>query len=211
MNRIIDAMITDPGFTQVKKSYLRGEQNLLTGISGTQKALAVAGLVSDPDHSCLIISYSNNQALRLSYDLQSFLGRDQVVFFPSNELFPHEEAFEPEVTAQRVETLGKILQQERLIVVTSWDALHRRLIPPEKFRKFSFGLKSGDQYEFNSLLHDIIRMGYERVDLVQAPGQFSRRGDIFDIFPLDQEDPIRIEFFGDEIDSLRFFKVETQL
>ena len=211
MNRLIHEIAAHPEFKQIKKSYLKGEQDLLTGISGTQKAVAIAGFVSDPEQSCLIISYSNHQALRLLLDLQSFLGAERVAFFPSNELLPHEEAFEPEVTAQRVETLGRILQQEMLIVVTSWDALHRRLISAAKFRNFSYTLKPGDHYEFNIFLRDIIRMGYERVELVQAPGQFSRRGDILDIFPLDREDPIRLEFFGDEIDSLRYFKVETQL
>ena len=97
----------------------------------------------------LVITYSNNQAYRIALDLESFLSPAQVAFFPSNELLPHEEAYEPEVTAQRIETLGRILQQDRLIVVTSWEALQRRLISAAKFLEFSIEVKLGLEYSLS--------------------------------------------------------------
>ena len=198
-------------FKQVKEYFNRNSQDLLTGTSGTQKALAIAGLVWDRPQQSLIISYSNNQANRLALDLENMLGSDYVAYFPSNQLLPHEEAFEPEVTAQRVEVLGRILQQERLVVVTAWEALQRRLIPPANFLEFIITLRLGMEMPMTVLLNRLTVMGYERVDLIQAVGQFSRRGDILDVFPLNQSQPVRLEFFGDEVDSVRIFDADTQL
>lgn len=200
-----------PDFKQVKEYFNRNSQDLLTGVSGTQKALAIAGLVWDQPQKILIISYSNNQASRLALDLENLVGSDYVAYFPSNQLLPHEEAYEPEVTAQRVEVLGRILQQEHLIVVTAWEALQRRLIPPANFAEFIITLRLGTEMALTDLLNRLTVMGYERVDLVQAAGQFSQRGDILDVFPLNQTQPIRLEFFGDEVDSIRIFDVDTQL
>ena len=178
---------------------------------GTQKALAIAGLVWNKPQQILIISYSNNQANRLAVDLENLLGSDYVAYFPSNQLLPHEEAYEPEVTAQRVEVLGRVLQQERLVVVTAWEALQRRLIPPSHFLEFIITIRLGMEIALNTLLNRLMVMGYERVDLVQAVGQFSLRGDILDVFPLNRNQPIRLEFFGDEVDSIRNFDADTQL
>jgi transcription-repair coupling factor (superfamily II helicase) len=198
-------------FKQAKECFTHCCQDLVTGISGSQKTLTIAGFVWDQPDKYLVISYSNNQANRLAIDLESILGSDNVAFFPSNQLFPHEEAYEPEVTAERVEVLGRVLQQQRLVVVTSWEAMQRRLIPPAKFLEFVITLRLGMKISISSILNQLMVMGYERVDLVQAIGQFSHRGDILDIFPLNQTHPIRIEFFGDEIDSVRGFDVNTQL
>jgi transcription-repair coupling factor (superfamily II helicase) len=211
MKEILQELSSHTEFKQVKEHFVRGDQDLLTGLSGTQKTLTLAGLIGQVNGKYLIISYSNSQAARIAADLEAFLGLDQVAYFPENQLLPHEEAYEPEVTAQRVETLGRIFSSERLVVVTAWEALQRRLIPPKRFLEFTLPLKIGMEYGLNTLLSRLTRMGYERVDLVQSIGQFSNRGDLVDIFPLNLDQPIRMEFFGDEIDSIREFKVEDQI
>ncbi|TCL76349.1 transcription-repair coupling factor [Hydrogenispora ethanolica] len=211
MNHLLATIAGHPEFRKVKEQFNRGQSGLITGIGGTQKAVVIAGLAEDLQQQLLVVSYSNSQANRLAADLEPLIGADFVAFFPGNELFPHEEAYEPEVTAQRVETLGKILGRDRLVVVTSWEALHRRLVPPKQFLEFTFHLRLGMEYPMTGLLERLVVMGYERVEMVQAVGQFSRRGDILDIYPLDRELPVRMEFFGDEIDSLRSFRVEDQI
>ena len=210
MRQVIAAMAQHPDFKAIKEHFDRHHQDLLTGVDGSQKTAAIAALTQELDH-CLVLSYNNHQAYRMALDLEEFCGPKRVIFFPSNELLPHEEAFEPEVTAQRIEAMGRILQGERLLIVTSWEALQRRLISPAKFSEFTLPLEIGMEYKLSDLLSRLVKMGYERVDQVQAIGQFSQRGDLVDIFPLDREDAVRIEFFGDEIDSLRSFKVEDQL
>jgi transcription-repair coupling factor (superfamily II helicase) len=211
MKRLLAEITNNYDFKQLKRHFDQGGQDLLTGVSGTQKAVAVAGLVADSNARTLVISYNNQQAFRLALDLQSFLGSDFVSFFPNNELLPHEEAYEPEVTAQRIETLGKILQAPKLVVVTSWQALQRKLISPSKFWEFTCQITIGQEIPLDEMIGKLIRMGYERVDQVQSIGQFSKRGDIVDIYPLDRQNPIRLEFFGDQVDSIRIFNVEDQI
>ena len=211
MKELLAGILAAPEFKELREHFKRGDQDLLTGLSGTQKSMVIAGLTRDLTGPALVISYHNNQAQRLALDLHHLLEADRVAFFPSNELFPHEEAYEPEVTAQRIETLGKILHHQNILVVTSWEALQRRLLPPRKLKEFTIVLSLGQDYDLNELLFKLTTMGYERVELVQAIGQFSRRGNILDIFPLDAHDPLRMEFEGDTIDSLRCFRVEDQL
>jgi transcription-repair coupling factor (superfamily II helicase) len=211
MNKLIAEIARHPDFKRVKGCFNQGDPDLLTGVSGSQKTVIIASLTEDSDKRTIVISHSNNQAYRISLDLEGLLGEDRVSYFPANELFPHEEAFEPEVTAQRVATLGKILKTDRLVIVTSWEALQRRIIPSTKFLEFTLFLKLGKETSRDSLLIKLIKMGYQRVDMVQSIGQFSQRGDLVDIFPLDQPNPVRIEFFGDEIDSIRIFNVEDQI
>jgi transcription-repair coupling factor (superfamily II helicase) len=211
MNRLLAEIANDYDFKQIKKHFNQGHQDLLTGISGTQKAIVIAGLVADVTGLTLVISYHNQQAFRLALDLSGFLGPETVAFFPDNELLPHEEAYEPEVTAMRVETLGNILQSSKLVIVTSWQALHRKLVSPAKFMEFTCKIVLGMEIPPAEMVTKLIRMGYERVDQVQSIGQFSKRGDIVDIFPLNQENPVRLEFFGDQIDSIRIFNVEDQI
>lgn len=211
MQRLLAEFTRHPEFKTIQAHFERGGRDLLTGLSGTQKALAIAGLAGNLSLPVLVLSYHDHQARRLAADLESFLDPETVSFFPNNELFPHEEAFEPDVTAERVETLGRVLTSAPRIVVTSWDAMQRKLIPPEKFKEFTIAFRLGDELPPEELTRRLIRMGYERVDLVQSMGQFSRRGSILDIFPLNEKLPLRLEFFGDEIDSIRHFQIEDQL
>ncbi|HBE77015.1 MAG TPA: transcription-repair coupling factor [Firmicutes bacterium] len=211
MKEILQEFTSHSEFRTIKEHFSRRDQDLLTGLSGSQKSLALAGFVDDGAGKFVVISYSNNQANRIAIDLEGWLGSEWIAYFPSNELLPHEEAYEPEVTAQRVETLGRILSSSRLVVVTSWEALQRRLLPPARFLEFTIPLKPGMEYNLETLLTRLTRMGYERVDLVESIGQFSNRGDLIDIFPLNRVEPVRVEFYGDEIDTIRSFKVEDQL
>jgi transcription-repair coupling factor (superfamily II helicase) len=212
MKEILQEFTSHSEFRTIREHFIRSDQDLLTGLSGSQKSLALAGLIDDGEGKFVVISYSNNQANRIATDLEGWLGPERVAYFPGNELLPHEEAYEPEVTAQRVETLGRILSSSRrLVVVTSWEALQRRLLPPARFLEFTIPLKPGMEYNLETLLARLTRMGYERVDLVESIGQFSKRGDLIDIFPLNRVEPIRVEFYGDEIDTIRSFKVEDQI
>jgi len=211
MKKVLEKIIIHPDFKMMSTRFAGGKQDLVTGVNGSQKSMIIAGLMIEHPGSIIVISFNDTQAFRLATDLESLLGPEQVAYFPANELFPHEEAFEPEITTQRVETLGRMLYSNTLVVVTSWEAMQRRLVPPETLQDFTVTLKLGEEYPLENLLEQFVLMGYERVDLVQAMGQFSRRGDIVDIFPLDREHPVRIEFFGDEVDSIRTFSVETQV
>jgi transcription-repair coupling factor (superfamily II helicase) len=208
---LLNLIATDPDFKKLTGRFLQGEPDLLTGVSASQKSLVVAALTQVFSGQLLVICHSDSQAERMATDLETLTGKETPVYFPHNELLPHEEAFEPEVTAARVAALGRILRDEAQLVVTSWAALQRRLIAPEQFQGFLIELEVGREYSLEQLTNQLVGMGYERVEQVQALGQFNQHGDILDLFPLDADDPFRLEFFGDEIDTIRRFRVEDQL
>ena len=93
MKEIYQELSANPEFKNVKEHFIRGDQDLLTGISGTQKSLALAGFISDAKGKFLVISYNNSQATRIAADLEGLLGSGLVAYFPSNQLLPHEEAY----------------------------------------------------------------------------------------------------------------------
>src|SRR5690606_16674103 len=106
--------------------------------------------------------------------------------------------------------LSRLLTGEKQIVITSWPALVRKVLPPQELTTFMIQVAIGAELGRDYFLRQLVTVGYNRVSKVEAPGEFSVRGDIIDLYPLDQPHPLRIEFFGDEIDSIRTFNPETQ-
>lgn len=187
-----------------------GEETDLMGLSGAQKTAAVAALWQDETEHVVLITHGPNQADVLARDLGVWVGKENVLLFPPYELLPHEEAFEREVAGLRLQTLGRVLNESHRIVITSWAALGRRMIPPEKMREYQWRMELGATVPRDQVLSWLVTMGYERIDLVENAGEFSVRGDILDIYPPDRAEPLRIEFFGDEIDSIRRFDPQNQ-
>jgi len=114
------------------------------------------------------------------------------------------------VIQSRIETLAALSGDGNPIVVASAKAMMQRTLPPNQFRQRTLDLKTGVQYPPEKLLRDWVSLGYEPVTMVTVPGTFSRRGGILDIFPVAGQYPIRIEFFDDEMDTLRQFDPNTQ-
>ena len=111
---------------------------------------------------------------------------------------------------QRMEVYQAILEQKNVIVVTSFDGFMDALLPLEVFKERMKTVRLGEVVDFEQLKADMVALGYEREEQIEGPGQFSVRGGILDVYPLTEEVPIRIEFWGDEIDSIRTFDVESQ-
>ena len=120
------------------------------------------------------------------------------------------EAASHDVEVERIKTVKKIIEKENCIVVTSIEALLHQLPSPTLYTKNRINLKIGATVDLANIIETFILQGYERMDTVEERGQFSIRGDIIDIFPGSSEVPFRIELFGDEIDSIRRFEVNTQ-
>ena len=140
-----------------------------------------------------------------------FFPSDKVDYFPIRELLPMETyAQSREVVSERVEIMDKILNGKTQCVVTTVEALSRVLPPPEVFKKLYVVLKKGQEITLDSLVSRLIGIGYERVEVVEIPGQMAIRGGIMDVFGITADKPVRIEFFGDEIDTFRVFDPQTQ-
>ncbi|VAW34953.1 Transcription-repair coupling factor, partial [hydrothermal vent metagenome] len=153
---------------------------------------------------------------RFASDLNFFLGREKVFFYPSSELLPFErQTIHPEISAKRVLFLHNVAKADRpFIAVTAITSLMERVVPAAALAKKIFRIELGSEYRREELLTSLNDMGYVRLGMVEERGEISLRGGILDIFPPPTPDnrgyPLRIEFFGDEVESIRSFDPLTQ-
>jgi transcription-repair coupling factor (superfamily II helicase) len=194
----------------------------LVGLHGSTGALALTLLThiraagSPERRSWLIVAPTNEAAERLYDDLRFFhhlfnVSADRLVFFPKWETLPYEStAPHVELIARRMRALQQLRDGERTVLVTSVPAVIQRVLPLEVFNSATFPLTPSASLEREPLVSGLLRLGYQRSTVVEIPGQFSIRGGIVDIFSTAYPDPLRVEFLGDTIESIRFFDPATQ-
>ena len=156
---------------------------------------------------------ASNQYLgqKLYEFLLNFLSEDEVVFFPSDELLRAQSlASSRDLLAERLYALNRLQGPKKKILVTHPSALLRFLPDPARFKEETIEFKVGKELDLKRLKSRLVDLGYEAVNKVEHTLQFASRGDILDIYSVSYLDPIRIEFFGDEIESIRLFDVKTQ-
>ncbi len=185
---------------------------MVYGLTGSQNSFVMGGLLSTVADKALVIVPNGVAAKKRLEDLRSFLPDREVLYYPELEPVPFGSiAQSRELASQRLLVLAKLTSPgEKPLVVAPIEAVCQKLIPVELFRDFSPELAVGQVVDLDQLFAVITGQGYERVEMVEGPGQFSGRGGIIDIFPLTREHPVRIELFDDEVDSIREFKVDTQ-
>ncbi|MCQ2798450.1 MAG: transcription-repair coupling factor [Bacilli bacterium] len=155
---------------------------------------------------------NNQYSAQKTYEfLLNFLKEEDVAFFPADELLRAESlSSSRELMAQRLYAMGQITNGKPHILITHPSALLRFQANPEEFKSSSFTLKIGDVVNLAELKVKLAEMGYSRVNKVDQSLQFASRGDILDIYSVNFVKPIRIEFFGDEVDSIKEFDIATQ-
>lgn len=182
----------------------------IIGSSDSQKAHICYALCRHSGRRGIFTAYNEMQAGRLYEDFAFFMG-DDVLFFPSKEIMLYDvEAKSCDTIYQRVMVLDRIVRGDYAFVVTSVEALSHRLIAPQLLQQNTIELDYGSRVELEDMALKLVIMGYERVGSVERRGQFAIRGGIADIFPVNADSAARIELFGDEIDSMRYFDAATQ-
>jgi transcription-repair coupling factor (superfamily II helicase) len=167
-------------------------------------------------HTHLMITPTQEEAEELYADLEFFfslMGRNSetLAMFPPWATIPYNPALPTHsVICQRVRSLHRLSQGASTLLVSSLPAILHKLLPPEVFSGACFSLKVGRTCEREKLLRSLIRLGYERGSLAEVPGEFSVRGGIVDIFSTAQDHPVRVEFLGDMVESIRTFDPSTQ-
>lgn len=180
------------------------------GLFETLGSHVIASVLDDLEKQSIIICSTNTEAQKVMEDLQPILG-DKVLFLPQKEMvFFDAYAHSRQVIHERANVIEQILTKKDTVVVASIDSLMVSLMPPDKFLSRKIFLKVGETLDIENLKKDLLESGYERSELVEAKGQFAYRGGIIDVFSPSYDNPIRLELFDDEIDSIRFFDVETQ-
>jgi transcription-repair coupling factor (superfamily II helicase) len=187
------------------------QDNLIYGVSGSQKSALAALITATQRKPLLYIVETTQRGKEVFNDLNNLLPEHKVHYFPALDVLPFEVIARSHETQQkRLEVIESLVNCEHNIIVTTFEALRKCMVAPEFFRSASLKLAIGQKVEIDGFLANLLAIGYQRVDMVEEKGQFSVRGGIIDIFPVTSANPVRVEFFGDEIDSLRFFSTENQ-
>ena len=186
---------------------LKKQSIQVTGCIDAQKAhfIYAAGAAKKK----LIVTYSELRAKELCENYRLF--DKNVLFYPAKDLIFYSADVQSNLLVQqRIRVLQKLMEEEEVTIVTTMGGIMDHLLPPEVFQKQIETVESDSEFDMELWKKKLTAMGYERVGQVEGSGQFAVRGGILDIFPLTEENPVRIELWGDEIDSIRSFDVESQ-
>ena len=190
----------------------KASRTLFTGIQGTIKALLMATAYDNYPDKYIIITDSQYHASELYSDLAEIIGEDKIFqYFSDDNIFAEYAIASKERIAYRLDALT-FLQDEEAdgFLIIPIFALRNLLPNPKTFKNFKLTFTVGQELDVEALAKQLSTRSFDLVQRVMSPGEFSKRGDILDIYPLTAENPIRIEFFGDEIDGIRYFDIETQ-
>jgi len=186
-------------------------EQLVTGLSGSAQHLYMAGMRGSLARPLLIVTHNMGRAQQIYEDLLELLGEGEVRLYPEREMgFADILAYSPELAAQRLGVLEALSRGEAPVVIAPIGAVHQPLTSPQTFAKAGRTVSVGDLIEIEQFIHLLVYLGYERVERVETKAEFSVRGGIVDFFPLTFDNPVRIEWFDDEIDSIRTFDATDQ-
>ncbi len=191
----------------------------LEGLRASGASLFFSSLFTEElEKNFLFILDDQEEAAYFFHDLTQIMGEDNVLFFPSSyrraAKYGQKDNANIILRTEIISRLASIAEgrdNRAVFVVTSPDALAEKVVSTGKFNQNSISLKVGENLDREILLTNISNLGFERVDYVYEPGQYALRGSIIDIFSYSSEYPFRIDFFGDDIESIRTFEVENQL
>ncbi|WP_307976470.1 transcription-repair coupling factor [uncultured Streptococcus sp.] len=187
-------------------------RQLIMGFSGASRAVVIASAYEATEEKILVVTSTQNEAEKLVADLNDLIGEDKVYQFFADDVAAAEFIFASlDKSITRLETMAFLRDESKTgIVVTSLTGMRVLLPSPKAYEQGEFQFEVGQEYDLDDLVKRLTNVGYEKVSQVSNPGEFSRRGDILDIFEISQAQPYRLEFFGDEIDGIRYFDSESQ-
>ena len=199
---------------QIVKALENQKQQIeISNLVGSSLSYVISSLFQKIDNPVLLIFNDKEEAAYYLNDLEQFLDNDNVLFYPGSYRRPYQiEETDNAYILLRAEVLNRINSQKKpAIIVTYADALFEQVITKSELKRNTLKLNVGEEVSLdfiNEMLHEY---NFNRVDFVTEPGDFAVRGGIIDVFSFSNNEPYRIEFFGDEVDSIRTFDIETQL
>ncbi|MEH7416732.1 transcription-repair coupling factor [Neobacillus drentensis] len=187
------------------------KEQLVAGLSGSSRTALTASVYEKMKRPIMLVTHNLLQAQKLYDDLVNLLSEKEVFLFPTNELIAAElSVASPELKAQRIEALNYWSRQNKGVLIVPIAGL-KKIVPPKSiWQRFQLSLKLGEDINIDKMFTTFVKMGYVRSEMVTTPGEFSVRGGIIDIYPLTEADPLRIELFDTEIDSIRYFSLDDQ-
>lgn len=199
-------------YEEIRKN--RTKENGMIQISGcvnTQKIHLLSGIGSGCGYKLVV--FSNEEKAKKAYEEYLLFGEETYLYPARDLLFYYADIKGKTLTNRRMEVLRAIAEkkkEEPVTVITTMDAFLDGIISPDEIQKNRIHITGEDTVDLTKLEQDLTALGYERESPIEAPGQFAVRGGIIDVFPLAEEMPVRIELWGDEIDSIRMFDAKSQ-
>ena len=189
-----------------------GEKIHLQGLVGSSRSI-LTSLLSEEIQKTFVICLNDKEESAYFYDdLNILLPEFPVLFFPSSyKRSVHYETIEQENIILRTEVLNRLKAENQLLIVTYPEALVEKVISGEGLASHTFQVTRGDKLSIEFVNEVLFEYGFERVDFVYEPGQYSIRGSIVDVYSFSSEDPYRLDFFGDEVDTIRSFNIDNQI
>ena len=181
----------------------------ISGVSESRSALVISNIVKEEGQS-LILTATLARANRLAADLSFFSDKEIFVLPAEDQVFLRYEAKNHDQLIERLKILKALRTNKNCIVIAPVSAAIKKITPHKNFEHSSFKISLGDDIEPELIKETLVKIGYERMELVDGKGKFSVRGGIIDIFTPDSENPYRIELFDTEVDSIRIFDIDTQ-
>ena len=182
----------------------------LAGLTDSQKAHFVYATKFYTNRPVLLVTYNDIELKKMKNNL-SFFDDEEILTFPKKEVIYYDiDTMNKDVSMERLNVYAKLYNSDERLILTTVEALMQKTVPKtEMFSKVTH-LEVGTSISLEKVKENLIALGYERCDMVEGKGQFAVRGGIIDIFPLTVEHPVRVEFWGDEIDSIRLFDENSQ-
>ena len=209
MNTILGELGKSSNFVKLTSNIENKKSPIaISGLNDVGMVEVLASVYEYTKKPICVLTYNEIQAKRIYQDIKYFT--ENVVYFPKKEVVTYDYVAESkENLYERIEALNKIKNKRSQIVVTTIEAVSQKLPSKNTLYKNEIKFKVGDIYNLEDVKKKLVDLGYVRYDLIDGRGQFSVRGDIVDI-SINQKTGIRVEFWGDEIDSIREFNIESQ-
>ncbi|MDD5883288.1 MAG: transcription-repair coupling factor [Firmicutes bacterium] len=210
MEQLLSMLKSMSEYNTLLSSMAEGQSAAVTGIGQINRSHILAGLYHDTDRPMVLLCQDDMAARRLQEELKCFLGETAPIL-PGRELTLYDAAVVSRAWEQkRLRQLYDLAMGRTRLQIMSWEALSLRTIPPEVLKSAAFSLEVGKDYPLDGLTDRLVSAGYSRCGMVEGPGQFALRGGILDVFSPAADQPIRAEFFGDELDTMGYFDPQTQ-
>ncbi len=212
MNFLIKTLEENKKFQELTKQISKTGPIAISGLVDVEKLHVLAGIFNETKRPMVLVTYNEIQARKLYQDLKKLI--KQTYFFPKKEITSYDYvAQSKEIEYKRIDVLNKMYlakqQKEPIIIVTTIEAVMQKMIAKDTLYQNVIDFKVGKTYLLDGIKEKIVGLGYERSDLIENKGQFSIRGGIVDV-GLSEKIGVRIEFWGDEVDSIRFFQISSQ-
>ncbi len=212
MNFLVKTLKENKKFQELTKQISKTGPIAISGLVDVEKLHVLAGIFNETKRPMVLVTYNEIQARKLYQDLKKLI--KQTYFFPKKEITSYDYvAQSKEIEYKRIDVLNKMYlakqQKEPIIIVTTIEAVMQKMIAKDTLYQNVIDFKVGKTYLLDGIKEKLVGLGYERSDLIENKGQFSIRGGIVDV-GLSEKIGVRIEFWGDEVDSIRFFQISSQ-